>query len=65
MVARVASPDSSLLDRLDAQHRALDARLAELARHISLTTAEQVEYRQLKKQKLVTKDRMLALAPRR
>lgn len=47
-----------LLDRLSAEHAAIKERLRELGRHISLTSAEQVEYAQLRKMKLATKDRI-------
>jgi uncharacterized protein YdcH (DUF465 family) len=50
-----------LLEQLMAEHRALEERLRKLDRHISLTSAEQVEYSQLKKMKLRTKDRMRLL----
>jgi hypothetical protein len=50
-----------LLGRLTAEHRAIKERLRQLDRHISLTSAEQVEYAQLKKMKLATKDRIRAL----
>lgn len=50
-----------LLDQLNAEHRALKARLRELGRHISLTSAEKVEYAQLKKMKLRAKDRIRML----
>lgn len=46
------------LAALMAEHQALKARLKQLAKHISLTSAEQVEYAQLKKMKLRTKDRI-------
>jgi uncharacterized protein YdcH (DUF465 family) len=49
------------LDRLTAEHRAFKSRLRELEKHISLTSAEQVEYAQLKKLKLRTKDRIRLL----
>ncbi len=59
------TPDrESLLDRLRAEHAALEARLAELERHISLTTEEQVERARIKKLKLATKDRMASIARR-
>jgi uncharacterized protein YdcH (DUF465 family) len=51
----------ALLARLTAEHRALKARLRELEKHIALTSAEQVEYAQLKKLKLRTKDRIRML----
>jgi uncharacterized protein YdcH (DUF465 family) len=49
------------LSQLTAEHRALKARIQELNRHVSLTSAEQVEYSQLKKLKLRTKDRIRSL----
>jgi uncharacterized protein YdcH (DUF465 family) len=51
-------------DRLSAAatlHRALDARIQELARRAYLTPAEQVEVADLKKQKLKLKDEIQAL----
>ena len=56
----VATKDD-LLGQLTEEHRAIKARLRQLDRHISLTSAEQVEYAQLKKMKLATKDRIRAL----
>lgn len=50
-----------LLTKLTAEHRALKARIQELNRHVSLTSAERVEYSQLKKLKLRTKDRIRSL----
>ncbi len=50
-----------LLGRLTAEHRAIKERIRALDRHISLTSSEQVEYAQLKKMKLATKDRIRAL----
>ena len=47
-----------LVEQLAAEHRALEERLRELDRHISLTSAERVEYNQLKKMKLRAKDRI-------
>jgi uncharacterized protein YdcH (DUF465 family) len=52
---------ASLIEQLTAEHRALKARLRELEKHIALTSAEQVEYAQLKKLKLRTKDRIRML----
>jgi len=46
----------ALLERLRAEHSALEARLAELDRHIALTQDEQLERAQIKKQKLAKKD---------
>jgi len=59
MVASASKED--LLSQLTEEHRAIKARLRQLDRHISLTSAEQVEYAQLKKMKLATKDRIRAL----
>jgi hypothetical protein len=50
-----------LLAQLNEEHRELKARLRELGRHIALTSAEKVEYAQLKKMKLRTKDRIRML----
>jgi hypothetical protein len=44
------------IEDLKAEHRALDLRLAQLQRHISLSPDEQVESARLKKLKLATKD---------
>lgn len=49
------------LEQLHDQHRALKARLKELERHLSLTSAEEVERAELKKMKLLTKERILRL----
>lgn len=58
----IAGADKQLLLRqLTAEHRALKARIRELDRHVSLTSAERVEYSQLKKMKLRAKDRMRLL----
>jgi uncharacterized protein len=53
--------DEGLLERLLAEHRALDSRLNEIESHISLTAEEQVERSRIKKLKLATKDRIAAL----
>ena len=52
----------SRLERLKAEHRELEARIAQLDRHLALSPAEQVERTRLKKLKLATKDRILSLA---
>jgi hypothetical protein len=57
----IGASKEDLLTRLTAEHRAIKERLRQLDRHISLTSAEQVEYAQLKKMKLATKDRIRAL----
>ena len=48
--------------RLRERHGEIEKRLAELDRHLSLTPDEQVERSQLKKEKLLTKDRLHRLA---
>ncbi len=52
----------SLLAELTAEHRRLDERVQVLERRRSLTPAEQAEVSRLKKQKLLTKDRIARLA---
>lgn len=56
-----SSPRQQQIDALYAEHRALKQRLRELDRHLSLTSAEQVEYVQLKKLKLRAKDQIRLL----
>ena len=48
--------------RLRERHGEIERRLAELDRHLSLTPDEQIERSRLKKEKLVTKDRIVALS---
>jgi len=50
-----------LINELTAEHRAIKARIRELNKHLALTSAEQVEYAQLKKLKLRAKDRIRLL----
>lgn len=54
-----AVPDqlSHLLD----EHRRLDQRLQAMDAQLTLTAAERLEYAQLKKRKLLTKDRITRL----
>lgn len=52
----------TLLAELTAEHRRLDAQVQLLERRRTLTAAEQVEISRLKKQKLLTKDRIARLA---
>jgi uncharacterized protein YdcH (DUF465 family) len=52
----------SLLAELTAEHRRLDEQVQLLERRRSLTPAEQVEISRLKKQKLLTKDRIARLS---
>ena len=51
----------ALLAELTAEHRRLDDQLKQLERRRSLTPAEQTEITRLKKQKLLTKDRIARL----
>jgi uncharacterized protein YdcH (DUF465 family) len=46
---------------LEKRHEELERRLADLDRHLSLTTDEQVERIRLKKEKLLVKDRLQQL----
>ena len=48
--------------RLRERHGEIERRLAELDRHISLTSEEQIERSRLKKEKLFTKDRLTVLS---
>lgn len=52
----------ALLDELTAEHRRLDEALQALERRRALTPAEQVEISRLKKQKLLTKDKITRLS---
>jgi uncharacterized protein YdcH (DUF465 family) len=52
----------ALLAELTAEHRRLDEQLKQLERRRSLTPAEQTEITRLKKQKLLTKDRIARLS---
>ncbi|MFN0252205.1 MAG: DUF465 domain-containing protein [Kofleriaceae bacterium] len=52
----------SLLAELTAEHRRLDEQVQQLERRRSLTPTEQAEISRLKKQKLLTKDRIARLA---
>ncbi len=52
------------VETLRAEHHAIEARLAELERHKSLSTDEQAERSRLKNLKLATKDRLARLSPR-
>lgn len=51
----------ALLAELTAEHRRLDEALQALERRRALTPAEQAEVSRLKKQKLLTKDRIARL----
>ena len=52
----------SLLAKLTAEHRALDAQLQQLEKRRVLTPAEREQVARLKKQKLLTKDRIARLS---
>ena len=51
----------SVIGRLRAEHRALEARLDLLNKRLHLSADEQVEKKDLQKLKLKTKDRIFAL----
>lgn len=52
----------ALLEQLTAEHRRLDEAVQMLERRRALTPAEQAEMSRLKKQKLLTKDRIARLS---
>jgi len=56
------STKESLLAELTAEHRRLDEQVQQLERRRSLTPAEQAEVSRLKKQKLLTKDRIARIS---
>lgn len=58
----MSDTNQALLDELTAEHRRLDAALQALERRRALTPAEQAEISRLKKQKLLTKDRIARLS---
>ena len=49
------------LQILKVEHKALDSRLIELEKHVSMTTEEQIEAARIKKQKLKKKDEISRL----
>ena len=53
------------LEALRNQHKDLEARLAVMDRHLSLTVQEQTERARLKKEKLAIKDRIQVMLSRR
>lgn len=61
MDASAAVPSSAQLSDLLDLHRRLDQRLRAMDAQVSMTAAERLEYAQLKKQKLLTKDRIARL----
>ncbi|HEX8113636.1 MAG TPA: YdcH family protein [Kofleriaceae bacterium] len=52
----------AVLEQLTAEHRRLDEQLKMLERRRALTPSEQIEIVRLKKQKLLTKDRIVRLS---
>jgi hypothetical protein len=61
---RVDDPGVGLqqeIARLRLRHGEIEQRLQELGRHLSLTLDEQLERAELKKEKLWSKDRIVAL----
>ncbi len=61
MATALDADKQALLDTLTEEHRLLDEQVRHLERRVALTTAEQAEYSRLKKQKLLTKDRIARL----
>lgn len=62
MSTQTEASKESLLAELTAEHRRLDEQVQQLERRRSLTPSEQAEMSRLKKQKLLTKDRIARLA---
>ena len=62
MSTQTEASKESLLAELTAEHRRLDEQVQVLERRRSLTPTEQAEVSRLKKQKLLTKDRIARLA---
>jgi uncharacterized protein YdcH (DUF465 family) len=54
-------PKPAVLAELTAEHRRLDEQLQQLEKRRALTPAERTEIANLKKQKLLTKDRIARL----
>ncbi len=54
-VLRAENPE---FQQLEAEHRALESRLSELEGKPFLTAEEEIEIKQIKKQKLAKKDKM-------
>lgn len=62
MTTTTEGSKQAVLEQLTAEHRRLDEQVRMLERRRTLTPAEQVEVVRLKKQKLLTKDRIARLA---
>jgi uncharacterized protein YdcH (DUF465 family) len=60
--AERTTTNERLLAELVTEHRRIDERVKHLERQRSLTGAEQAELQTLKKQKLLTKDRIARLS---
>ena len=58
----MSNTNQALLDELTAEHRRLDEAVQALERRRALTPAEQAEISRLKKQKLLTKDKIARLS---
>ena len=58
----MSNTNQALLDELNAEHRRLDEAVQALERRRALTPSEQAEMSRLKKQKLLTKDRIARLS---
>ncbi len=56
-----SSETLELLSKIMTEHQSLKARVKELGEQISRTSAEQVEMSQLKKRKLLMKDKIQVL----
>ena len=62
MTHTAAESNEALLAELTEEHRRLDEQVQVLERRRALTPAEQAEMSRLKKQKLLTKDRIARLS---
>jgi uncharacterized protein YdcH (DUF465 family) len=61
-VSQTEVSKEDLLAKLTAEHRRLDEQLQQLEKRRALTPTEQAEISRLKKQKLLTKDRIARLS---
>ena len=57
-----SSEKLELLSKIMTEHQTLKARVKELGQQLSRTSAEQIEMSQLKKRKLLMKDRIQILS---
>ena len=62
MTTTTEGSKQAVLEQLTAEHRRLDEQLKMLERRRALTPSEQIEIVRLKKQKLLTKDRIARLS---